>query len=263
MGREGNQVTETFDVRMMLVPDPREATSEVRHRMETALSSMLERQALPLVDVDSDETIWTGELALEDRQQLDDAVLELIGVLNSKERIALREELYAEITTLYRHIRVAERKMQRHRSATARAGKQTAHSIADEIWDSLAPQPILQTPLDFVPSKAQTQNHNLPTGRAKTVKQHLFQPEGVQIGDVFIELGDPVRGLFVKALTDIGISGSVRVPVDSNVCRKALDEYNAYVESTNTEFTNFAAAYTADENLQARVVNELWKRLRK
>jgi type I restriction-modification system DNA methylase subunit len=255
--------TEVSDVKIMLVPDLRVVSTSVEENLIKALRSMRRRNVGHLVDVDSDETNWTGELALEDRQQLDDAVLELIGVEDPEERLRLRDELYTEITALYRQIRVAERKMQRHRSATARAGKQTAHSIADEIWESLAPQPVWQTPFDFIPNKARGEEHHLPLGRAKIVRQHLFQPEGVQIGDTFIALGDPMRCQFVKTLADLGISGAVFVPVDPIICEKALNEYQTYKEKTNDEFMSFAAAYTAEETLQSRVVQELWKRIRR
>lgn len=120
MGGDPLLKTEVVDVKMMLVPEPRFASSSVRKRLVDAFSAMRQREALQVVDVDSTSTDWTGELALEDRQKLDDAVLELLGVSNKKERESLRAELYEEVTKLYRSIRVAEREMQRHRSANAR-----------------------------------------------------------------------------------------------------------------------------------------------
>jgi type I restriction-modification system DNA methylase subunit len=263
MGREANQVTEIFDAKMMLVPDPRYATASVRRRLESALNSMRERHAMPMVDVDSTETSWTGELALADRQQLDDAVLELLGVSDKKERESLRAELYEEVTKLYRQLRVAEREMQRHRSANARQGRATAQSIAAEIWDSLDTHPDYRTPLDFIPPRARTETFDLPTeGRAHIIPRNMFQPDSVRIGNTLLELGDPLRCAFVKRLSQVGVSGSVRVPLQPEHCSNALNQYQAYTDETNAEFQRRAAAYTSEEPMQERIVRELWRKLR-
>jgi len=261
MGREGNLKTEVVDVNMMLVPDPRFASAKVSQRLESAFNSMRQRKALPLVEVDSTETNWTGELAFADRQKLDDAVLELIGITNKQEREELRTELYEEITTLYRQIRAAEREMQRNRSTTARQGRTTPQSIAAEIWESLGTPPAYRTPLDFIPPRARTESFNWQVeGRARIVKNNLFQPDGVQIGEDFLELGDPVRCQFVKELSDIGITGRIRVPIMPAMCQFVLDDHHAYITETTEEFTRLAAVYTAEEAMQERVVRELWRK---
>lgn len=263
MGREGNLKTEVTDVKMMLVPDPRHATASVRRKLESALESMRERRAMPMVDVDSTETSWTGELALADRQQLDDAVLELLGISDRQERESLRAELYEEVTKLYRQLRVAEREMQRHRSANARQGRATAQSIAAEIWDSLDTPPDYRTPLDFIPPRARTETFDLPAeGRARIIRGNMFQPDSVQIGDTIIELGDPARCEFVKQLSHIGINGSVRVPTQPEHCFNALRQHQTYADETNAEFQRLAAAYTSEEPMQERIVKELWRKLK-
>jgi type I restriction-modification system DNA methylase subunit len=260
MGREGNLKTEVVDVKMMLVPDPRCASPRVRRRLESAFDSMRRRKTLPMVDVDSKEVKWTGELSLSDRQQLDDAVLELLGISNAKERTRLRNELYEEITQLYRQIRVAERKMQRYRSETARGGQASPHSIAEEIWESREVPFNYRTPLDFIPVDADKEEIDLPAGRARIVTGNLFQPDGVQIGDRFLELGDPVRCQFIKELADLNMTGSIWVPTQPVTCQLSLNDYRAYVEQTTEHFMLLAAAYTAEEAMQERVVRELWRK---
>lgn len=263
MGREGNLKTEVVDVNMMLVPDPRFATTSVRRRLESAFNSMRQRKALPLVDVDSTGTDWTGELIFDDRQKLDDAVLELIGISGKQEREILLAELYEEVTTLYRQIRAAEREMQHHRSATARQGRATAQSIAAEIWESLDTRPAYRTPLDFVPPRVRAETINLPVeGRARIVPRDMFHPDSLQIGSTIIELGDPVRCEFVKELFRIGVNGNIPVPVQPEHCFNALREHQTYTNETNETFQGFAAAYTAEEAMQERVIKELWRKLK-
>lgn len=252
--------TEVSDVKMMLVADPRHAPKNVQQRLVKAFDSMCERSVMRLVEVDSNEAGWTGELALPDRQQLDDAIFELLGITDAKERAALRHQLYEEITKLYRHIRVAERKMQRYRSETARGGQVSAQSIATEIWESIETPFNYRTPIDFIPKGTRTEEFDLPAGRARIIKGNWFEPDRVQVNGKLLELNDPVRCQFVKELNDIGITGSIRVPVQPAICQLALSKYHTYVEQTTDEFTRLAAAHTAEEAMQDRVVRELWRK---
>ena len=263
MGREGNQVTETFDVKMMLIPNPQTVSPSISKTLISVFDSMRQRRALSLVDVDStDEENWTGELALADRQALDDAVLELVGVSDAAERLILRDELYREITKLYRQIRVAEKIMQKFRSATASKGKQTAQSIADEIWTEFSPKPTNFTPLSFVPANAELETIDLPIGKAKVAAQSLLHGDGVTVGDNFIELGSLERAEFVKALIDLSVHGTLEIPASKEICQKALAKHERQTKELDTRFYTEAATFSADENMQEKVVRELWKKLR-
>lgn len=194
---------------------------------------------------------------------IDDAVLELLGFSDEEERADIMVELYEEMTKLYRQLRVAERLMQRHRSATARQGRLTAQSVAAEIWDGLDILPDYRTPIDFIPPRASTETHELPAGAgARIIRGNMFQPDSVQIGDAVIELNDPTRCEFVKRLSDIGTSGSVRVPTQPEHCFIALREHQNYADETNAQFQRLASAYTSDESMQEGVVKELWGKLK-
>ena len=256
MGGDPLLKTEVSDVKMMLVPDARLVSPEIKSKLINALDSMRKRKTKHLVDVDStDEENWTGELALADRQQLDDAVLELVGIADAAEIKNLRDELYREITKLYRQIRVAEKKMQKFRSATASKGKQTAHGIAEEIWTELAP-------LDFVLEGAKTETIDLPVGKAKIAAKSLYQNDGVSIGDYFIELGSVERSVFVKTLADLSLHGAIKIPLAPEICAAAMQKNAQEFERVNELFYTEAATFVADENVQEKIVKELWKKLR-
>lgn len=260
VGREGSLDTEVSDTKIMLVPNPAVATPVVAKRLRTALSAMSKRETLPLVDVDAIDEEWSGELAMADRQELDDAVLELLGVAGASERKQLRDELYREMTRLYREIRATEKKMQRFRTASARRGRPTPQSLAEEIWESFNEKPQAKPLATFVSAKAKTETVTLPTGKAKAVFTDMFNPNSLQMGQTFIALGSPERVKFALTLVESGLSGAVAVPVEPRLCAKALSEYEEHLATLDEIFTNAAAGFTADEQLQTRVVKELWKR---
>lgn len=77
---------------------------------------------------------FTGELAMLDRQKLDDAVLEMLGIVDASERRALLVQLYTEVTEMYRDIRKAEKQSQKMRRAHPRRKRPTPQKLAQEIW---------------------------------------------------------------------------------------------------------------------------------
>lgn len=83
-----------------------------------------------------------------------------------------------------------------------------------------------------------------------------------RFGGANIELGDLERCKFVKELFSIGVNGSISVPMQPEHCATALREHQGYTEETNGIFQSFAAAYTADEHPQERVIRELWRKLK-
>jgi type I restriction-modification system DNA methylase subunit len=260
MGGDPVLKTEVVDVKMMLVPDVRLITKDIAMRLRDSLSSMRQRKARYLVDVDATGDDWSGELALADRQELDDAVLELLGISEKKERQALRAELYSEMTQLYREIRATEKKMQKFRAETARHGRLTPQSLADEIWETFAQPPQAKPLSAFVPPTAKADLIILPAGKPKAVVADMFNANSLQFGKQFILLGSPERVSYALHLSESGAIGQVPVPVEPAVCATAVKEYQQQQAMLAALFEQAAANYTTDEQLQARIVRELWRK---
>jgi hypothetical protein len=72
-GREGSLQLDVYATNMLPVPDVRHANDAVTGRLQDTLASVRRRGSLPLVDVDGIGDEWSGELAMMDRQELDDA----------------------------------------------------------------------------------------------------------------------------------------------------------------------------------------------
>ena len=253
--------TEVVDVKMMLIPDPRLASQSVRDRLIAALDSMKRREIGHLVAVDAKGEEPSGDLAMRDRQELDDAVLELLGITDPTERAALRAELYSEITRIYRAIRTAEKRMQGFRSLTARRGRVTPKSLASEIWEGLEEKPALRMLRDFaVDDEADVVE--LPEGKSAAVND-LFNHNSLHIAGRHIPLGHAERVTFAKALADEGAHGPIRIPIDPAACERALQDYEDYRARVEDQFVTLAGELTADEQMQERTVRELWRLLRK
>jgi hypothetical protein len=248
MGREGNLKTEIVDVNMMLVPDPQRASTEVKRRLLEAFSSMQKRKAQNLVE----------EFDLEDRQELDDAVLEMIGVKGKKERKGLRVKLYEAMTALFREIREVELQVQKNRLAQARRGRTTPRSLAEEIWVQYDKSKIIGFPEDFIPKDTLCETIELPAGPGKVLND-LFTPPSLKVGSVIIPLQDVERVHFAKAALDAGRSGPVSIPHESAICKNILSRYEGYLAEREREFSGLAGEFTADEAIHAKVVRELFR----
>lgn len=164
------------------------------------------------------------------------------------------------MTQLYREIRVTERKMQKFRAMTARHGRPSVRSLAEEIWESFAEKPIAKTLSDFVPSEAKTEIVALPATKGSAVLNDMFNPSSLKFGAHYISLGAPERVEYGLQLSENGISGQVAIPLDPETTKSALGAFRVHVEELRETFTSEAASYTADEQMQERIVREPWKK---
>ncbi len=248
VGREGSLDTEVVDVNMMLVPDVRRVRREVERKLNSALTDMRKRSAKPLLE----------EFPLADRQQLDDATLELLGIAEVEKREALRSELYSQVEVLYREIREVELKKQVERRVTARRERASPHTIAEEIWEEFDKAQVRTFPSDFVPAGEEIEAANLPAGRPR-VLHDLFDRGAVQINGQVIRLRSRGRAEFAAKAAELGIYGLVPIPGSGRACERALESYRRYEAKMESTFKDLAEERSADPETQSRIVRELWK----
>jgi hypothetical protein len=249
MGREGNLKTEVLDVEMMLVPDIRRMNQPVSQRLNEALESLRKRKALPLSE----------EFELRDRQQLDDAVLELIGVRQQEERARLRDTLYGSMRQIYKETRKAELKMQVLRRRMARRGKLTPRSIAQDIWETFDKIALRHFPYDFIPDETQVEYLDLAPAKKVRLIDDLFQKGALRANGHTYALRHPDRAQFAARVLEEGHSGRVAIPTQPGICARALSEHDKYRTDMGEAFRERVAEYTADEEWQDKIVAELWK----
>jgi hypothetical protein len=248
-GREGSLQLDVYAANMLLVPDARRASSELLGHLSESLTELRNRKALPLHE----------EFGLADRQRLDDRVLQLMGMSEPEEREDFLRRLYHDLREMYKAIREAELEMQKFRRRMARRGRLTPRSIAGDIWDAFDKDDLRHFPQDFTPDGVPTEMMQLAP--AKTVRQvnDLFEKGVVRANGHTYSLRQPERAAFVARVLEEGLSGRVPVPTDSEVCSRALAEYDRYRTSMEQEFRERASEYTANEEWKEKILSELWK----
>ncbi|HEV2234784.1 MAG TPA: N-6 DNA methylase [Terriglobia bacterium] len=251
VGREGSLDTEVVDVNMMLVPDVRGIAPDVAANVRAALDAMRKRLAKPLLE----------EFELADRQRLDDATLELLGITDPETREALRRELYSQVDVLYKEIRGVELIKQKERRETARRDHASPRTIAEEIWEEFDRAQIRVFPADFVPDGEPTETVTLPAGKPK-VLHDLFHKGAIQINGNVIKLGSKERAQFAAELAEQGNSGPSPIPKNDRACERALEALRLYEDQMEAKFRELAEERSADTEIQARIVRELLKLLR-
>jgi len=250
VGREGNLDTEVVDARLMLIPDVRNIPPNIQQRLASAFDSMRQRPSQPLL----------VELGQPARIGLDEATLELLGLLDSAERAEIGDELYVQMTTLYREIKEVELKKQVERRITARRERASPRTIAEEIWEEFDKAQIRVFPTDFVSDGEATERVTLPAGKPK-VLDDLFHRGAVQINGNVIKLGSKERAEFAAEMAQQGNYGPSPIPKDDWACERALEALRLYETQMEAKFRELAAERSADAETQTRIVRELWKLL--
>ena len=152
VGVEGNLKTEVVDVKMMLVPDPRPATAKSIAGVAAAFDEMKKRTAMQLLserrlremsytargkEAELRSLSDQSELDMPDRRNLDDAVLELLGIRSRKRRREIVEGLHAYLKEYFELVRRKEEKAIINKTKYRRKGPAKPKEIAAQIYQEI------------------------------------------------------------------------------------------------------------------------------
>lgn len=242
---EGNLKTEIVDVVMIEVPDPRNVTEEILRKLEGAFTRMRARRVTHLVEQEfldchtADEVREAARLPLHlpaeleqsDRRELDDAVFELLGVEDAGERAALIDQLYKELTTHFRAVRIVEvQKMEQRRQGGA-SRDVSAHDLASDAWGEL--EEDLRGPLSswLAENQASAKTIHIPDGPARIPDaSHFFEANTVFFGSkpaASVECDSREQAELVYTVATAGLRGAVLIPVAPDACRDLASELSA------------------------------------
>jgi len=205
------------------------------------------------------------EFELADRQELDDAVLELMGIADAEERWQLRERIYAALKEMYGATREREQVAQRDRARAARRGRNTAAEMAEDIW--LAERDrvrLLEFPADFVRQWAKASVFDLPDGEVEVGEAMMTTGRHLRAGTMRVggrtgtehDVGGIGRARFLAAAAECGYYGPLKVPTEEEA-EIAAQEFGRYRQDLRRQFRQFAAQRTRDERKQRAIVEAL------
>ena len=258
-GIEGNLDTDVVDVEMMLVPDVRRAAPEAAARAVVVAERMAQRSA--------SRYLWE-EFELDDRQELDDAVLEILGIVDPAERVDLRQRIYDAIRELQQATREREVVAQADRRRSARRGRVSPQDIADEIWEEhWETFGLLEFPQAFVLRPGQGEQVDLPPGAVEVGTALMDGPRALRAGTVRLggptgqvqDVGSVHRARFLEALALCGRYGSLRLP-DEAECEQAVAQFESYRQSLTQRLSALATQRTRDVRRQRAVADALMRR---
>lgn len=258
-GVEGNVQTDVISVNMMLVPDIRQASPDAAARAVAACERMSRRDALRYL---------YEEFTLDDRRELDDATLEILGIEDADERAALRDRLYRDVKELQQAIRAREIIAQHDRRRSSQRDASSPQFIADELWlEHESSLNLLDFPEDFVVRPNEGEIFDLPPGDVE-VGEALMDAEGLlragtvrlegRDGEV-IDVGSVSRGLFLQSLALCHRTGRVRLPGD-DVCADAVSRFDDYRAELQDRCSELAEGRTSDQSRQRAITRALLRK---
>ena len=258
-GVEGNLKTEVVDVNMMLVPDIRRASPEAAARAVAACERMSGRDA---------RRFLYQEFELDDRRDLDDATLEILGIDDAEERAALRDRIYRDLTDMQQATREREIIAQRDRRRASRRVGFAPQDIADELWlEHQSDLDLLQFPEDFVARANEGDAFDMPSGEVEVGAALIHAEDLLRAGTIrvggrdgeVIDVGSVSRARFLEALSLCHRTGQTRLPED-DVCDDAVISFDQYRQELRDRCSQLAQQRTPDQRRQRAVVNALLRK---
>lgn len=284
VGVEGNLKTETVDIRMMLIPDPRKANKKQLERIAAAFNQIKKRNALYfLPERRLKQMAYTQagkidelnklsdhcELDMPDRRELDDSVLEILGIESKKRRDELITELYNYLKEFYELTRQKEEKAIENKKRSKRRGPARPGEIAAQIFNELNEKEPhwLKHYNEFLNLDEPFDTFDIPEEGVPKVYSDLFVGNSVKFvkrgkTDI-IETKNEIQSLLVCFLAESGIRKIVRIPHEDQECQRVLNQYQMFINERDARLWQLVEERTADEEMQGKIYEALKFSVRK
>ncbi|MCC7290803.1 MAG: hypothetical protein IT449_01935 [Phycisphaerales bacterium] len=280
-GTEGNLKTEVVDVNLLELPDPRGVGAALADKLTSAVKSMSRRSVGRLIEeqlmdchlpqrarrIADGPLVLSDELRHDDRRALDDAVFELLGVMDTTERARLVQRLHETTARHFRAIRVVEIEKMEERSRTANR-RFSVQELAADAWDAAELSDL--TPLaEWLRNRPEcTSAMNIPEERPALLSPSpMFDPNTVYFGKTkaggrhVAHLDCPSRehANLVVFVANEGIAGNICAPPDSAGCFAVLRDAVDRLGTARKRFGELADSRTSEPRLQAQIVEQLMR----
>ena len=276
VGVEGHLDTEVIDVKMMLVPDSTNASKRSQQRLAKAFGKLKDRNALQFLsehrmrqmayteagkEDQLEKLSDLSELDMADRRELDDAVLELLGVSSKKRREELLEELYTYLREFFEWTRQKEEKAIANKKKAKRRRRASPSEIAFQIYEEIKDKEshfLRQYDPDFIDRSKPYDTFEFPAEGVAKEDRSLFNQHGVSfmkrkktIGVVDTKI--PAQDKLVVLVANSGVRGLVRIPHEEKECRRVLRTYGEFVRDREQRIRELIEQRTADEDMQEKI----------
>ena len=281
VGNEGNLDTTVIDVKMMLVPDPTKATPKAQQRVAEAFEKLKQREVLQFLserrmrqmaytrvgkEAELEKLSDESELDIPDRRELDDAVLEMMGVLSKARRQELIDELYDYLRQFFEWTRQKEEKAIINKGIAKRRGPARPGEIASQIFQWITEnegQLLRKYDSDFLDKSKPFDTFELPTEGTPTAYSDMFTTQGVKFIKgrntqiVLIQTKNPAQSDLIVLVAGSGVRSLVRIPHEENECLNVFLKYERFIRERERRLHELIAERTADEDMQEKIYDAL------
>lgn len=204
--------------------------------------------------------VLSNELQQPDRRELDDTVLEMLGISDPVERANVIDKLYEATARHFREIRVVEIDKMEQR-AKSKNRRFDVHDLAADIWDAAALEDA--TPLaEWVAAQPESASLVIiPDDRPATLSTDvMFSPNTVYFGKSrksHVDCRSRGQAELVSRLANLGVVGEVKMPAELAPCFKLLDRMNRRLDIAAVRFKELTESRTGDDRVRQQLAEVL------
>jgi hypothetical protein len=205
------------------------------------------------------------ELDTEDRRDLDDAVLEMIGVESKQQRSELLERLYDYLREHFDLTRQKEERAIENKKRAKRRGPAKPSEIAAQIFREIQekePHWLHKYDPDFIDINKSFDVFELPEKGDPEIYENLFVKHGVKFAakkrDIeIIRTKTASQAPLVCLVAESGQRGLLRFPHEESECHAVLERYGEFVRNRDRRLLRLVRERTADEEMQEKILDAL------
>ena len=278
LGNEGTIQLDVYSAKMMLVPSPVEGSA--LDRAIEAFKRMVKRPTLQFLserrmrrmaltkagrESELDALSDDSELDMNDRRELDDAILEMIGIKSRRERTELIDSLYRYLKEFFEGVRQKEEKAivnkVKSKTKSSQSPTELALQILSEIKDTNGY--LLRVYRDFVDPSRPYNTFDLPSAGVAEAHHDIFYPQGAvrfskgrkQTALIPVKIKEQVR--LILLISQRVVHGLVKVPSLPEDCLSVTKRYEEFCQNRDKQLGSMIAARTGDPDLQEKIFVEL------
>lgn len=280
VGVEGNLKTEGVDINMMLTPNPVRASKANKKKVVTAFKKLIKRKPLYFLSErrlkemkltqagkkdELDALSNKSELDMGDRYELDEAILEMLGVNSKLERKRILNKLYDFLRDHFEQTRLKEEKAIKNKNLTKRKGLAKPGEIAGQISKEIEnsePHLLRKYDPDFFNSTYPYDVYELPEEGEPSLFSDMFIPKGVIFKNKkktikIVEVEVEGQELLLSIVAEEGKRGLVPISRDPKELQNMIKTYRDFLIKRDHRLSELIEERTADEETQAQIYSSL------